>query len=60
MGNRSSIIFLKDKNGLGEWLKKHQIIVTHRDGNIRISIHYYNSEADINALVDCIRQLPAV
>jgi len=56
--NRSSIIFLQDKNGLGDWLRQHRIIVTHRNGNLRISMHYYNTQADIDALIQCIRMLP--
>lgn len=52
--NRSSIIFLKDENGLSEWLKQHNIIVTPRNGDIRISFHYYNTKEDANALLQCI------
>jgi selenocysteine lyase/cysteine desulfurase len=54
--NRTSIVFLKDENGLGEWLKQHNIVVTHRDGNLRISMHFYNTEKDIEVLVDCLRK----
>ena len=52
--NRSSIIFLKDENGLSEWLKQHNIIVTPRNGDIRISFHYYNTKADADALLHCL------
>lgn len=56
MDNRTSIVFVKDENGLGEWLKQHNIVVTHRDGNLRISMHFYNTEKDIEVLVDCLRK----
>lgn len=52
--NRSSIIFLKDENGLSEWLHQHQIIVTPRNGEIRISFHFHNTKADANALLHCL------
>jgi selenocysteine lyase/cysteine desulfurase len=58
--DRCSIVFLKDEKGLGNWLKQHGIITTIRNGNIRISMHYYNTETDINALLKCIRQWPGL
>lgn len=53
--NRASIVFLKDQNGLGELLKSNGIIVTHRMGLIRISIHYYSTEADVMTLVKLLK-----
>ena len=53
--NRASIVFLKDRNGLGELLKSNGIIVTHRMGLIRISMHYYTTEADVMALVKLLK-----
>lgn len=55
MHNRSSIVVLKDENGLGDWLKQHNIIVTQRNGLLRISIHFYNTPADINSFIDCVK-----
>lgn len=52
--NRTSIVFVKDEKGLGEWLRQHNIVVTHRDGNLRISMHFYNTEADVMRLVDVL------
>lgn len=54
--NRASIVFLKDKPALWDKLKENNIIVSYR-GNIRISMHYYNTEAEVQALVDVLRQL---
>ncbi|MBS1773312.1 MAG: aminotransferase class V-fold PLP-dependent enzyme [Bacteroidetes bacterium] len=54
--HRSSIVMLKDDNGLGDWIKQHNIVVTHRNGLLRVSMHYYNTEADINTLIDCLQQ----
>lgn len=51
--NRSSIVVVKDENGLGEFLNKNNIIVTHRNGNLRISMHFYNTEADVRKLITC-------
>lgn len=53
--HRSSIVMLKDENGLGDWIKQHNIVVTHRNGMLRVSMHYYNTEADVETLVACLR-----
>ena len=52
---RAAIVMLKDQNGLGERIKRHNITVTHRNGLLRASMHYYNTEADVISLVDCIK-----
>jgi selenocysteine lyase/cysteine desulfurase len=54
MSNRSSIIYLIDEYGLGDWIKQHNITVTQRNGMLRVSPHFYNTEEDVKALVDCI------
>lgn len=54
--NRASIIFLKDENGLWDKLKEHNIICSQR-GNIRISMHYYNTEADVMKLIEVLKML---
>jgi selenocysteine lyase/cysteine desulfurase len=56
MDNRCSIIFLKDEMGLGDWLKQQNIIVTQRDGHLRISMHFYNTEADVSALINSLKE----
>lgn len=53
--NRAPFIILTDENGLGDWLKNHNIIVTQRNGILRISMHYYNTEQDVTALMDCLK-----
>ncbi|MEZ5017143.1 MAG: aminotransferase class V-fold PLP-dependent enzyme [Flavipsychrobacter sp.] len=55
MERRASIIFIKDENGVWDKLKEHNIIASQRGGNIRFGIHYYNTEADIKKLVDCLK-----
>lgn len=55
MDNRCSIIFLIDENGLGEHIKQHNIVVTQRNGYLRVSMHFYNTEEEVNALVNCIK-----
>ncbi len=54
MNNRCSIVLIKDENGLGDWIKLHNIVVTQRDGMLRVSMHFYNTEADVMELVKCI------
>lgn len=55
MERRAPIIFIKDEGGVWEKLKEHNIIASQRGGNIRFGIHYYNTEADIKKLVDCLK-----
>jgi selenocysteine lyase/cysteine desulfurase len=52
--HRASIVMLKDENGLGDWIKEHNIVVTQRNGLLRVSMHYYNTVEDVMALVDCL------
>ena len=56
--HRASIVLLKDENNLSGWLKENNIVVTHRAGMVRISIHYYNTQADIMHLVSVLKALP--
>jgi cysteine desulfurase / selenocysteine lyase len=58
MDNRTSIILLKDENGLYGWLKENNIVVTNRAGMVRISIHYHNTEEDIARLVAALKAKP--
>ena len=55
MGNRCPIVLLHDENGLGAWIEKHNIVVTHRNGMLRVSMHFYNTMDEVMALVDCLR-----
>ncbi len=55
MNNRSSIVVLFDEDGLGDWVKKHNITVTHRNGMLRVSIHFHNTVEEVHALVECLR-----
>lgn len=55
MDNRAPILFFKDEDGLGSWLQQHNIIVTHRNGYLRTSMHFHNTETDITALIDCLK-----
>jgi len=54
MEHRASIIVLKDVNGLSALLRENNIVVTNRNGIVRISMHYYNTEEDVMRLVDCL------
>lgn len=39
---------------LVKWLAADGIIVSSRDHNLRISPHFYNTQADVNHLIDCL------
>lgn len=54
MQHRSSIVVIEDAPGLHEHLKQNNIITTQRNGRIRISMHFHNTEADIDAMAACI------
>ena len=54
MENRSSIVIIKDENGLGAHMQKNNVVVTHRGGNLRMSMHFYNTEADIESFIACL------
>jgi cysteine desulfurase/selenocysteine lyase len=53
--NRSSIVIIKDENGLGKHLEDNGVIVTHRGGFLRISMHFYNTAADIGRVAECLQ-----
>ncbi|MCD6063237.1 MAG: aminotransferase class [Flavipsychrobacter sp.] len=55
--DRCSIVVVKDENGLGQFLTDNQIIVTHRGGTLRISMHFYNTKADVMRLISCLQEL---
>jgi len=55
MHHRTAIVLLKDENGLGDHIKKNNIVVTQRNGLLRVSMHYYNTADDVQALTDCLK-----
>lgn len=55
MDNRSSILFLKDHDGWGNYLKDQSIALTLRNGNIRISFHYYNTKEEADQVLEIIK-----
>ncbi len=55
MDNRASIVLIEDKEGRFEQLKADNIVASQRGGNIRLGIHYYNTEADIKKLIACLK-----
>lgn len=54
--NRASIVFLRSSPGLWNKLKENNIIVALR-GNIRISMHYHNTEEDVMKLVNVLKSV---
>lgn len=59
MNNRSPIILMKDEDGLGEHIAENGITVTRRNGLLRASTHFYNTEGEVKALADSIRRFYA-
>lgn len=57
LNNRAAMIFLKDDGGLLSFIKSHGITVSGRMGHVRISMHYHNTLADVQALTDVLRKL---
>ena len=55
MTNRCSIVLLFDEHGLGEWIAQHNIVVTQRNGMLRVSMHFYNTGEDVRAIIDCLK-----
>lgn len=56
MENRCSILLLRDEDGLSEWIKKHGITVTNRGGLVRVSMHHYNTEEDVEVMIACLQK----
>jgi selenocysteine lyase/cysteine desulfurase len=54
---RGALICIKssDVNALVAALDQRGIVTSERDGNLRVSAHAYNTEADIDAVVDALR-----
>ena len=55
--NRASMVFLRDKGGLLQFIKERGVLVSGRMGHVRISMHYYNTEDDVMKLAEILRQL---
>lgn len=51
---RGSFVLLRDENGLGARLKENGFVVTLRNGLVRISFHYYNTEEEVSKLVGAL------
>ncbi len=55
---RSAIVAikLKDSRKVAEIIGRENIIVTIRDGMMRVSFHYYNIPQDFDSLIECLIQ----
>jgi selenocysteine lyase/cysteine desulfurase len=49
--NRLGILVIRGKQGLLQHLVSKDIEVSERGGNIRIGLHYYNNEKDVDVFV---------
>lgn len=52
--DHSSIFNITGNDALFQKLNKHNIITSPRGNGIRVSFHFYNTEADLNRLLDVI------
>jgi selenocysteine lyase/cysteine desulfurase len=57
---RGPLVMLKstDAPKLVEALAKKSILCSTRDGALRVSLHYYNNEADVDAVLEALDELP--
>lgn len=53
--NHSSIFNLKGDSDMFKKLSKNNIMCSPRGGGIRVSFHYYNTEEDLNKLLDILK-----
>ncbi len=53
--NQSSIYNLKGDDVLFQKLKKNNIICSQRGGGIRVGFHFYNSEEDLETLIQALK-----
>ncbi|WP_165836442.1 aminotransferase class V-fold PLP-dependent enzyme [Taibaiella soli] len=53
--NRSSIVYLKADKQLQDYLTENNIVVTRLDSMVRVSMHFYNTPADVAVLTDCLK-----
>jgi cysteine desulfurase/selenocysteine lyase len=51
----ASMVYLEDVDGLGAHLQQNGVTVSNRMGRLRISMHYHNTEEDIQALIDTLK-----
>lgn len=49
-----------DAGALTMELMKRDIVASHRDNNVRLSFHFYNDEADIEAVLEALKGLKSV
>jgi selenocysteine lyase/cysteine desulfurase len=55
MDDRCSILVFEDRDGLSNRLQERDFVVTLRGGRVRISLHHYNSEAEVRSLAAALR-----
>lgn len=55
LDNRSSIVYLKADKQLQDYLKEQNVVVTRFNDVIRVSMHFYNSEADVTRFTDVLK-----
>jgi selenocysteine lyase/cysteine desulfurase len=58
--HRCPIVVVKAEDGMAEALLAAGIVVTSRNGLIRISMHFYNTEADVLRIAGCLADFASV
>jgi kynureninase len=56
---RSAIVMLRhhDPAGAVRYLAKHDVIVDHRPGHVRVSPHFYNTEAELDRCLEILNRM---
>ncbi len=49
----------RDSAGLNAALAARDIVVSHRDDNLRAAFHFYNDERDVDAFISAMHELKA-
>jgi selenocysteine lyase/cysteine desulfurase len=57
-GERSPLVCIKstDVNALLRALEAENVVCSERDSNIRVSLHLYNTEEDVDRLIEALRE----
>ena len=56
--NSGIVTFQSDRsNEVSEMLEKENVYVSPRRGGVRLSVHYFNDESDIDRLVSCLKKV---
>jgi selenocysteine lyase/cysteine desulfurase len=47
----------RDSGQLSQELMRRNIVTSNRDDNLRVCLHFYNNDEDVDVLVEALREL---